>query len=103
MGQVIYSNLAAKKIRTACDFYAKFDEKLGQQLRSTIVSSLNKLAYNPKIGRPCIENLAYRERIIPFGGSHFLALYRIEEIDGGIVILSIRHERELDYELEGDL
>jgi plasmid stabilization system protein ParE len=98
MGQVKYSRQAKLKISSACSFYAALDEQLGERAMIAIVSSLDKLAANPKVGRPFLENLNYRERVIPFGSSHFLALYRTNE-EGDVLVVSLRHERELGYEI----
>lgn len=101
MGQVKYSLQAQAKIASACAFYAALDEKLGERAMSIIITSIDKLADHPKTGRPFLENLNYRERVIPFGSSHFLALYRINDV-GDVVIVSLRHERELGYDMEDD-
>jgi ParE toxin of type II toxin-antitoxin system, parDE len=93
MGKVKYSPKAAAKIRTTCEFYKQFDSELPSRARLTIVSSL---------GRPWLLNLNYRERVIPFGSSHFLALYQFDETSGDILVLGIRHEREMSYGLEDD-
>lgn len=99
MGEIKYSTRAKAKISSACEFYAAFDEKLGERAMTAITISINKLALNPKIGRPSLENLNYRERLIPFGSSHFLALYRIDDA-GDVIVVSLRHERELGYDFD---
>jgi plasmid stabilization system protein ParE len=101
MGQVKYTLQAQAKIASACAFYTALDEKLGERAMATIATSIDKLAEHPKTGRPFLENLNYRERVIPFGSSHFLALYRINDV-GDVVVVSLRHEREVGYELEDD-
>lgn len=100
MGKVKFSAQAAVKVKKACAFYGKFDPTLSPRVRVAIVSSLSKLLDNPNIGRPWPLNLAYREKVIPFGASNFLALYQIDERNGDILILALRHEREKGYDLD---
>lgn len=54
------------------------------------------LAQHPGMGRP-VEDMEpeYREWMIDFGSSGYVALYRF---DGRLaVILAVRHQRELGY------
>jgi plasmid stabilization system protein ParE len=103
MRAVRYTPNATHCIQRACDFYGTVDIELRRRALTTIVKALNMLADHPQMGRPCPENPIFRERIIAFGGSHFLALYRIDETDGTVVILALRHERELGYDLKEDI
>ena len=98
MGTVRYSIEAAAKIKRACEFYETLDQGLYKKAMLAITSSLSKLADRPKVGRPFVHNMNYRERFIPFGSSHFIALYRIDEMDGSVVVVALRHEREMGYE-----
>lgn len=67
---------------------------------NVIVGSLNALASNPAMDRPYAANPGYREKVIAFGSSHFVALYRIDG-DDSVIVAAIRHERESGYEVEG--
>ena len=53
---------------------------------------------HPEAGRP-VEGMepAFRERWIAFGGAGCLALYRLEGVR--VVVLAVRHGRELGYGL----
>lgn len=42
------------------------------------------------------DNSLLRELLIPFGGSGYVALYRIDD-DRTVTILAVRHQREDDY------
>jgi plasmid stabilization system protein ParE len=95
--QVRYSLAAAQKIRELCDYYATIDPELRRRAMSAIVTSLNALVQRPRTGRPFLLDIAYRERVIRFGSSHFVALYRIDEENDCILIAAIRHEREMGY------
>jgi plasmid stabilization system protein ParE len=54
------------------------------------------LAQQPRIGRP-VEDMdpAYREKLISFGNSGYIALYRLEGETA--VILAVRHQKEAGY------
>jgi plasmid stabilization system protein ParE len=97
MGEVRYSPRAAAKIKSLCEYYADIDPQLADKARSAIVESLNLLIERPRIGRPAIERPKFRERVIRFGSSHFLALYYLDEITGDVLVVAIRHEREMGY------
>lgn len=60
-----------------------------------IESSLFLLTQMPKIGRPVQDGL--RELVIDFGSSGYLALYALDEVADELVVLALRHQRELDY------
>ncbi len=49
------------------------------------------LAHQPRIGRP-VEEMAieFREWLIGFGNSGYVALYRLD----GVSILAVRHQKE---------
>lgn len=61
-----------------------------------ITKTIQLLAQHPQIGRPTEEmDIEYRELLIDFGDSGYLALYRF---DGDTaVILALRHQREAGY------
>lgn len=62
----------------------------------TILKSLRVLGHQPQIGRPVEEMpLEYREWIIDFGDSGYIARYRF---DGEkVVILAVRHQKEKGF------
>ena len=62
----------------------------------TIQQAIFVLENNPEIGRPVEELLpGYRELVIGFGQSAYVALY---QYDGEqVIILAIRHGREAGY------
>jgi plasmid stabilization system protein ParE len=51
---------------------------------------------NPEIGRPVDGlDLAFRERLIAFGAGVYVVRYRVD--DGAVVLLAVRHGRELGF------
>ncbi len=53
------------------------------------------LAHHPMIGRIVVDD--YRELVISYGKTGYLALYRFVPQLDEVRILAIRHQRELDY------
>lgn len=60
-----------------------------------VLSALEILQLHPKIGRPVGGGL--RELVISRGKSGYLALYRFDEQVDLVLVLRVRHQRELDY------
>lgn len=72
------------------------DAETASRAVAAIRAGVRVLAKTPHIGRP-LEDMEpeYRERLIDFGSSGYVALYRL---DGETVaILAVRHQKEVDY------
>ena len=82
--QRLYRTLAEKNTGAA-----------GRAVRA-IREGVKVIAQQPGIGRP-VEDMEpeYREWLINFGDSGYLALYRVEASTA--VILAVRHQREAGY------
>ncbi len=50
----------------------------------------------PKIGHPVEEG--FRELVIDFGSSGYLALYDFDEMFDTITVYAVRHQKESDYQ-----
>ncbi len=63
----------------------------------TIIESLRVPGLQPQIGRP-LEDMPveYREWVIDFGGSGYVARYGFD--DDGVTILAIRHQKEAGFD-----
>ena len=71
-------------------------EIFAQRAATAIVKAIQVLGHQPRIGRPVQEmDIAYRELVIQFGDSGYLALYRCE--DDAVTVLSLRHQKEAGY------
>ena len=76
-------------------FDADYENAL--QAIGKITSSIDKLKDMPFLGRAVHDSEMYRELIIPFGGSGYIALYRYF-VDRDLVrIVAIKHQKEDDY------
>jgi len=51
----------------------------------------------PDMGRPFPEAPQWRELVIPFGASGYVALYHHQPEDDTVYILAFRHQREAGY------
>jgi plasmid stabilization system protein ParE len=51
----------------------------------------------PTIGRPFAEQREWRELVIRFGDSGYVALYRYDPADDAVYVLAFRHQKEAGY------
>ena len=96
MPQVILSPAALRDLKRLREFLHSKSPVVAQRAAQTIRSALAQFGQQPAMGRP-IEGLpeVFREWVIPFGDSGYLARYRIEP--DVIVVLAVRHQREVGY------
>lgn len=96
MSRLIWSPSALQDVQRLHRFLADKSADAARRAVKTIRESVKVLAHPPGIGRP-VEDMEpeYREWIINFGDSGYVALYRY---DGEIaVILAVRHQKEVGY------
>jgi len=77
-------------------FLAIKDEDAARRAIKTIRAGVKILAHQPEAGRP-VEDMdpVFREWLIDFGSSGYIALYRF---DGETAtILAVRHQKEAGY------
>jgi hypothetical protein len=55
------------------------------------------LESTPAAGRPLSDLPELRERVIAFGDSGFVALYRHEPAEDVVYVLAFRHQKEVGY------
>lgn len=96
MPHLIWSPSARYDVQRAYLFLAVKNRDMAKQAVKVIHSTLNYLARYPEIGRPA-EGMApeYREKIIEFGDSGYVARYRYDRET--VVILAVRHQKEAGY------
>ncbi len=81
------------------DFLQIKNPIVSQKVAATIVQSLQILGKHPQIGRPADGmEPGYRELVISFGQSGYVALYRFDGVS--VIILAIRHQLEAGYGVE---
>ncbi|PWG16129.1 type II toxin-antitoxin system RelE/ParE family toxin [Salibaculum griseiflavum] len=96
MPQLIWSPAALKDVDRLYSFLSDKNQPAAQHAIRTIRGSLKILVDNPEAGRP-MDHMRpeFREWLIPFGGSGYVALYRFDGDQA--VLLAIRHQREAGY------
>lgn len=96
MPQLIWSPAALRDVQRLYRFLADKNIDAAKRAVKSIRAGVQVLAIQPGIGRPAEEmEPEYREWLIDFGDSGYVALYRY---DGGTaVILAVRHQREVGY------
>jgi plasmid stabilization system protein ParE len=96
MPRIVWSPRALRDIARLRAFLAAKNREAAQRAVRAIREGVKALITHPEIGRP-VEDMApeFREWLIPFGDSFYVALYRY---DGRLVaILAIRHGKEAGY------
>ncbi|OKP03627.1 type II toxin-antitoxin system RelE/ParE family toxin [Xenorhabdus eapokensis] len=97
MPRLIWSPPALADIqRLYYGFLAKKDKDTARRAIKTIRIGVKTLAHQPEAGRPADDmDPAFREWLIDFGSSGYIALYRIEGETA--TILAVRHQKEAGY------
>jgi plasmid stabilization system protein ParE len=96
MPQLIWSPAALRDVDRLYRFLADKNAVAARQAVRTIREGMNVLQTQSAAGRPVQDmDPEFREWLITFGGSGYVALYRL---DGErAIILAVRHQREVGY------
>lgn len=96
MPRLIWSPAALRDVQRLYRFLAEKNSDAAKRAVKTIRDSVKILASQPGIGRPADEmEPVYREWVIDFGDSGYVALYRFDGETA--VILAVRHQLEVGY------
>ena len=96
MPRLIWSPGALRDVQRLYRFLAEKNVDAAKRAVKAIRDAMKIIAVQPGIGRPAADmEPEYREWMIDFGDSGYVALYRF---DGDTaVILAVRHQREAGY------
>ncbi len=96
MPQLIWTPEALRAVQRCYRFLAPKNPDAASRAVKTIREQMRILAAHPAIGRPADKmSPEFRELLIPFGESGYVALYRL---DGDmVVVLTVRHQSEAGY------
>ena len=96
MPHLIWSPSALQDVQRVYRFLAEKNIDAAKRAAKAIRDGVKILAHQPEVGRPVEEmDPEYREWLIDFGDSGYIALYRY---DGRMaVILAVRHQKEAGY------
>ena len=101
MTRVIVTVGAAAGQVTGLERYREFlttkNKAVAARAGQAISQQFTVLETNPDIGRPYLDSPMLRERLISFGDSGYVALYRYEATKGVAYVLAFRHQREAGY------
>jgi len=91
--RVILSASGVRHLNRVREFLANKNPAAALRARDAIKKNLRLLVATPEIGRPDEIDPEYRELIIAFGDSGYIARYHY---DGGdvVTITAIRHQKE---------
>lgn len=97
MPQVVYSRRALDDLERLFGFLLEEDPAAALDASAAIQSGVGILSHHPLVGRRITADL--HELVISFGRTGYVALYRFVAARSEVRVLSIRHQRELDYPL----
>ena len=96
MPRLIWSPAALLDVQRLYRFLAPKNADAARRAVKTIRESVQILRLQPGIGRPAQDmEPEYREWLIDFGQSGYVALYRFDGQTA--LIVAVRHQKELDY------
>lgn len=98
MAALIYAPRALADLERLFEFLAEKDPGAAVAAAQAIREAVAILERHPLIGRPVEHGL--RELVISHGRTGYVALYRHVLPDGVVLILALRHQREVGYRFE---
>lgn len=98
MPRLIWSPSALRDVQRLYRFLATKNMDAAKRAVGAIRAGMKSVEHQPGIGRPVADmEPEYREWLIEFGASGYVARYRI---DGDTaVVLTVRHQKEAGYEV----
>lgn len=95
MARVVYAARAVADFERLVDFLEAQEPGSAAAAVSLIREAVSVLVRHPLMGRPVEAGL--RELVISRGRTGYLALYRFVEARDVVVVLALRHQRELGF------
>jgi len=95
VAEVIVARHADADLARLVDFLADAEPVAALATYDLVLGALELLRTYPSIGRPMDGIL--RELVISRGNTGYLALYQYDELADRVVVLALRHQRELGY------
>lgn len=99
MPQVIFAPAAIRDLQRLRNFLLSKNADAARRAGEAIRQGVKVLGAYPRMGR-MVDDLPeqYREWLIDFGDSGYVARYRVDDDDDdAITILAIRHQKEAGY------
>lgn len=96
MPHVTWSPAALADVQRLYEFLQSKGPVTAREAIKSIRQSIRVLAHQPEIGRPIDDMpIEFREWLIDFGRSGYVALYRYDGTE--TLILAVRHQKEVGY------
>ena len=95
MAELIYSERALEDLDRLATFLLEDAPELAADTVELIREAVTVLRHHPDIGRPAEAGL--RELVISRGRTGYLALYAYLPEQDTVLILAVRHQREVAY------
>ncbi|MDP3841416.1 MAG: type II toxin-antitoxin system RelE/ParE family toxin [Oxalobacteraceae bacterium] len=96
MPRVIFAPGALRDLERLREFLRPKNPTAAKRAAAVITKVVQALGQHPQIGRPVEDMEAeYRELLIEFGDSGYIALYRYES--DLVTVLALRHQKEVGY------
>ena len=97
MPRVIITEAAALGLEPCRRFLADRNPAAARRAGEAIERRFLLLESTPEIGRPFRERREWRELLIDFGDSGYVALYRYDPELDAVYVLAFRHQKEAGY------
>lgn len=94
MTEIFYAPRALADFDRLADFLLAQDETAAIETGKILIDAIAHLARHPLVGR--IVEHGLRELVISRGRTGYVALYRFDAERDLIIVLAIKHQRELD-------
>jgi plasmid stabilization system protein ParE len=95
--RVIVTEGAGRGLERCRRFLAPKNPQAARRAGQSIERHFALLETSPESGRPFPEWPEWRELIIPFGDSGYVALYRYDPADDVVFVLAFRHQKEAGF------
>ncbi len=96
MPQVIFAPSALRDMERLRGFLRPKNPAAAKHAAATIIKTIKTLEDYPEIGRPADEmDPTYRELLIGYGDSGYVALYRYN--GQSVTVIAIRHQKETGF------
>jgi plasmid stabilization system protein ParE len=91
--RLVFAPTALRDLERLAEFLLEQSERQAAETKPLLIDGLQILKRHPLIGRPAEEGL--RELLISRGRSGYVALYRYLVESDTVLVLAIRHQREV--------
>jgi plasmid stabilization system protein ParE len=95
--RLVVTEGAAQGLERCRRFLGNKNPQAAKRAAQAIAHQFTLLETEPDIGRPFHGVPEWRELIIPFGDSGYVALYHIDVEADSVLIIAFRHQKEAGY------